>query len=1004
MKSTKYIMLILVAFLALGCSFDDSALQDRLADIQERIAALQADIDDFNDQLEALSYLTSGNVITSVTVDSDGYYVITYRTSDDVEQTVVIATMSQMINVPILGVELDETNNLYYWTVTVDGETSYLLVDGEKVPVAGYTPTISVDSDGYWTVDGVRITDSDGNPIAAEDGESCVFQSVAIDDNGNLVITQGNGTVITIPVQDAINLVLDSDVLVTVINTSLTLTIGYSVSGTNADDAVVAIAEVSNVTAVLDEDEQEVKVSFTSDFTDGYIIMLAYDMADHTVLRPVFFEAESDEDDTERGIKTADDLVALATAVNEEDVNTIAAYMDSDGVINLLNDIDMSAVSSWTPIGQGTFTVSSNHITITGTPFQYTFDGQGYSIENFAMVSDGSTAGEAFGLFGIVGSGGSVTNLVIGSSSSLTVTATASMSTGMIAGLVYDGSVTDITNNAPMTFQGQAGSSQMTMALVGYAFACDSTVTLDNLVNNGEIVAENLDGNSTSGATAYHIAGIAGFTTNDSGSSKYVVVSNCINYGDMTSATCRTSGIDAAANRYTQLVDCVNYGNQLNSCPGTDKGRLGNITCNMGSGTSMSGCINYGDLISTSSARVGGIASLPQSATFTNCANYGVIISDNKYRGLFFGYNNALSTWTDCIAGGKLGSYNEGNYEYDSYTEDEKENYLGQQGSTTSTFTNITYLVDFADDEDDELEEAALSILFIGNSFTKDAVEHLPGILTAAGIDSVRLWHMYYGGRTVAEYASGYSTSTDYHCYQCEPGATEWTDVTGLSLQAAVQSDSWDIVTIQEHTGNYAAWTWDSTAKSNFTTLMESISTDLAYTPQFHYIMSQAYYDLSKIASASQTYMTFSTELEMYSVITTFAKSMMDEVAFDGIIATGTTLQNLRTSKFNTDVDLTRDGYHMDYGVARYAAAATVFESIIGPSCGNVTLDDNTYRYTTSSTTSGSYSTPVTDENQPTCLLAARYAIADPYNVTDMYEEPEDNLVGDIDYEEGNKE
>ena len=45
----------------------------------------------------------------------------------------------------------------------------------------------------------------------------------------------------------------------------------------------------------------------------------------------------------------------------------------------------------------------------------------------------------------------------------------------------------------------------------------------------------------------------------------------------------------------------------------------------------------------------------------------------------------------------------------------------------------------------------------------------------------------------------------------------------------------------------------------------------------------------------------------------------MEECTFDGIISTGAMLQNLRTSSLNNADALTRDGYHMDYGIARNA-------------------------------------------------------------------------------------
>ena len=144
----------------------------------------------------------------------------------------------------------------------------------------------------------------------------------------------------------------------------------------------------------------------------------------------------------------------------------------------------------------------------------------------------------------------------------------------------------------------------------------------------------------------------------------------------------------------------------------------------------------------------------------------------------------------------------------------------------------------------------------------------------------------------------------------------------------------------------------------------------------------------------------------MWEVIAAFGKKVMENVSFDGIISTGVMLQNLRTSSIDNDLNLTRDGYHMDNGISRYAASCTVFESIITPKF-NVKLDGNTYRYTVSNTTEGSYTTPVTDSNAPIALQAARYAIQSPYVVTDMsgYKETvPDNSIGDVEYEEGNKE
>ena len=1821
-------MIMVIGMLACACMYDDLQLKDQLGDIKDRIEKLQGKIDAMNEQLTAMSYITSGNVITSVAQDSDGKYVITYLDSKNQEKTVVLATMDQMINVPVLGVELDTENNLYYWTLTVDGKTSFLMNNGEKVPVSGYTPVVSVDAEGYWTVNGERVNDANGLPIQANDGESCVFKSVEINEDGNLVITQGNGTVITLPVQNTLNLTLSALINTTVVDLTKPMEITYDVTGTNAEGAMVAVAEAEGLAAVIDREKKIITVTFPEEFKNGHMIALANDYAEHTVLRPVFFEkaksdkieirtadelvqfaadvnagtgaqlmkamlmndidmkdvktwtpigngkfigsvsggnkhvstyegaafmgsfdgqghsikniklvadltadqtayglfgildgatvknltigapegdsselsfhsangsdvgviagavmsstiencvnyapmhargtgvdnvratmgafggfvyadeekggsvlkdlvnygtitAEGDkntkngatsvmtagiagitngttnitsarnyvyncinygemtssvprtsgiiaavnqyttvelcknygnqvnsnagtrvgmitatmtfgtmlkdcenhgdaimtggtgaqvgglvcllnsndecviigggnygkiisdvaaapsgykgtlvanfskfakvenvvagggvgtynggeyvmetitednymdyigkysaanaekitniifkgEDVKVPGIATAQDLVDFAAAVNSG--ASLEAWQDAEGAVVLLNDIDMKDVTSWTPIGNGKFAGSvsggNQHVsTYEGAAFTGVFDGMGFSIKNIKLVADltadqtayglfgildgatvknltigapegdsselsfhsangsdvgviagavmsstiencvnyapmhargtgvdnvratmgafggfvyadqekggsvlknlinygsvkaegdkntkngatsvmaagiagitngtttistarnliyncvnygdmtssvprtsgivsavnqytdlelcknygnqtnsnagtrvgmitaimanytslkdcenhgdaimtgGSSAqvgglvcllnhasctvtgggnygniigdiaapqtgykgllvanfskfekvdnvvaggglgtynngnyvmeaitsdnymtyigkyssatnitniifngpaeetpgistaqdlvdfaaavnsgasiekwqakdggvnllanidmssienwvpignakcvaggvdpviegnawtgkfdgngrkisglkmiaagtedGANYGLFGVLAPGALVQNFIIDSSCSLEVTSSAVTANGVLAGYVYDATVRDVTSYAPMTFKGTAGDKKfMSMALVGQVYCEKEGVVMDSCHNYGEIVAEN-EKNLQAGATAYHIAGLVGFAHALSGAPVMTTISDCSNYGNMTSATARTSGIVAACNRNVQLSNCVNHGDQLNTFPKQGGGRLGNITCNITAGCSMTGCINYGDLISTTGARSGGIASLTNTAVFENCANYGEILTDDANRGLFWGYNGSKHVWKNCVAGGKVGTYNNGSPVYDSYAEADKVKYLGVfKAGVESVLENITYLIGTTQPGTGE-GEAELSILFIGNSFTKDAVEHLPGLLKAAGLDKVQLTHMYYGGRLVSEYYAGWSTSADYKCYECGPGATSWTETTGKTLKQVAESRSWDIITIQEHTGNAAAWTWNSTAQTNLQGMINSAkATQTGAMPKFYYIMSQAYFNMGKIGSGSQPSMTWTDQAGMWDVISAFGKKVMENVSFDGIISTGVMLQNLRTSPLDNEMNLTRDGYHMDNGISRYGAACTVFETLITPKYG-IKLDSNSYRYAVENTSTSAYCTPVTDANAPVALKAARYAIANPYVVTDMSDVKEDlpgNSIGDVEYEEGSKE
>ena len=1024
-----------MAVCAVSCSFDDSGLDSRLDAVKERIEALQSRIDEANGQVESLGLLTSGNVVTSVEKNSDGSYVLTYLDSKNESKTMVLAAMDQMINVPVIGVRKDE-NGLYYWTVTTGGETTDITVDGKPVPVAGKTPVISVDEQGFWTVDGERILNENGAPVEAKDGNSAIFKSIATDADGNLSVTLGNGTALTIPVQNSLNLTVSSALNLTISNLGQALKIGYDVTGSKADGAIVAIAEAKSVTASLDKTAKEVSVSFGSTFESGHLILMATDLDKVTVLRPIFFDKAKE---TKILIRTAEDLMNCAKGVNAQDgtenmevylekdidmssvsnwtpigngtfsgtavsgaafkgtfygknhtikglkmvvpsdapagttcglfgvisgatvkdvnigegstltsssatmtcggavagaavnstidhcsslasfdisggadnvgqrfggvagsvfsagerdaqvvyctyfgaiksvnktnsknggtafsiggvvgfaesastalrtmvkscdnygamnvqasrnagvvatlnknatvegcknygeitntdtkasntrvagivsalniqtsaincvnkgnvtfavagnttqgyaagvvgqtndnscvvdgcenygtvrsdifnaadpskkfiaiilantnnktctitnnkvggkigpysdeskVVTITAenfsdhifftaktqpavttgnvfageiltkgiasaqdfmdfaaavnageslekWQDEAGGINLLNDIDMSSVKDWTPIGNATFVNNKNVLTVTGPMFTGKFNGQGYKIRNFKMHSTVATQGGTFGLFGVIGPGAVVENFTFESTCSLLVEARGiETSHGVIAGLVYDGTVRDVHSYAPMTFRSKTGVNNKAqfMSLIGYAFTEKQDIIIDSVDNFGEIVAENSDRNDQSGAGAFHIAGILGFGTATVDTDHFITVSDCTNAGNMTSATCRTSGICAAANRRTKLVNCVNRGNQFNTCPGPDKGRIANIVCNVANVSSLTGCINYGDIISTSSARTGGIANLANNCEFSRCANYGKVQTDSQNRGLF---------------------------------------------------------------------------------------------------------------------------------------------------------------------------------------------------------------------------------------------------------------------------------------------------------------------------------------------------------------------------------
>jgi hypothetical protein len=292
MKIFKNIVLITVIVGAVACSeFDDSSLRGRIDDIKNRMEVIDENLNTINAQLTTLGEITGGNVITSVNQDGNGNYTLTYKDSKNITHTVELAVKSDLINLPLLGVKLD-TDGVYYWTTTIDGVTSWLYKPDatDKIPVSGHTPVLSVDNQGYWTIDGTRILDANNQPVEATDDQTSVFKDAKVDNSGNLVLTLGNGEVLTIQVFSALNLSHTAEVVNRISDPTRNFVFEYSLTGTNAAEAIVDIAKATSLTASIDKSTKKVTINFPAGFTSGSIIMVAYDLEDNTVIRPVYFK------------------------------------------------------------------------------------------------------------------------------------------------------------------------------------------------------------------------------------------------------------------------------------------------------------------------------------------------------------------------------------------------------------------------------------------------------------------------------------------------------------------------------------------------------------------------------------------------------------------------------------------------------------------------------------------------------------------------------------------
>ena len=396
------------------------------------------------------------------------------------------------------------------------------------------------------------------------------------------------------------------------------------------------------------------------------------------------------------GISDAADFVAFASAVNNG--GSLFEYMNDDGKVVLLDDIDMSGVKSWTPAGNGTFTgvmSGDNTCSYTGAAFKGHFDGQGFAIKNLNLSASLSAEGAVYGLFGIL-DGAVVENLTLGAqdgdNSSFVFSASATADAGVLAGVCYGSTIRNCANYIPMTCNGNSTASKRTTmgAFAGFVYNSDKGSVLDNLVNHAGISAQR--NNSAGGATSVMAGGIAG-AANGSNTSARNTIRDCVNHGDMNVDIERASGIVATTNNYTDLISCINYGAQTNSYNNT---RVGMITSALAGSSTLTDCENHADAIMTATqvsgkySRVGGLVGLMNS---TNCSiqgggNYGRIITDcTNGRGLLVAWFSNLKSVDGVVAGGSLYTYSGGNYQL---VDVNATNYMRGKLSSTLAYSHST--------------------------------------------------------------------------------------------------------------------------------------------------------------------------------------------------------------------------------------------------------------------------------------------------------------------------
>ncbi len=234
---------------------------------------------------------------------------------------------------------------------------------------------------------------------------------------------------------------------------------------------------------------------------------------------------------------------------------------------------------------------------------------------------------------------------------------------------------------------------------------------------------------------------------------------------------------------------------------------------------------------------------------------------------------------------------------------------------------SMTANISAADTTWDVDGDGTLSILCIGNSFSVDAMEHIPQIAKNLGITSIQLGNLYIGSCALATHWTNASGDKAAYTYYQNTGGS-WSTTANYKMSTALTSRSWDYVSMQQASPKSGqADTYDSSL-TNLISYVKGKLTNSATKLIWH--MTWAY-------QANSTKAEFAdygkNQTTMYNAIVSAVQSkIVSNSDFAFVVPSGTAIQNSRSSLIRDN--LCRDGYHLNKNIGRYIAGLTFVKSL----------------------------------------------------------------------------
>lgn len=208
-----------------------------------------------------------------------------------------------------------------------------------------------------------------------------------------------------------------------------------------------------------------------------------------------------------------------------------------------------------------------------------------------------------------------------------------------------------------------------------------------------------------------------------------------------------------------------------------------------------------------------------------------------------------------------------------------------------------------------------MKVLAIGNSFSEDAMRYLHGIAESEG-ESLKAVNLMIGGCPLSRHFINMNNDAAAYGFQFNGQPTGIT----VSIRQALQSDEWDVVTLQQVSHMSARY-------DSYQPYLQHLAEYVRYhAPKASLMLHQTWaYEQGSQRLADQGY---ESRADMFSDIkAAYAKAAAD-LGGVGLIPSGEAFQNVDCR----GVCMQRDTYHASLGLGRYTLGLTWFEMLTGKS------------------------------------------------------------------------